>query len=132
VIDVQHEGRDPAERAIVFKWEDPLPAKHGDLRLLGGGDLDLRFGVLGMPQPKPCGNDKSNPSLSPIDHEFNGIATDHGPFLARRRFAQPAQRVHVADPPHLDALSTRRLRQDSTRIREDLCNCRQRFADHNR
>jgi len=55
------------------------------------------------------------------------ISSILGQFLARLRFALP---VHESDPPHLDNSSTRRLRQHSAIICENLCNSPPRSGDH--
>jgi hypothetical protein len=70
-----------------------------------------------MPQPKPFGNDTSNRSLSSIDHEFNGIATGHGPLLARLPFARSprnasTRQVHATSTPFLNHAPIHEARHD--------------------
>jgi len=70
-----------------------------------------------MPQPKPFGNDTSNRSLSSIAHEFNGIATDHGPLLARIPFARSPRNastrlVHATSTPFLNHAPIHQPRHD--------------------
>jgi len=59
----------------------------------------------------------SNSSLSSIDHEFNGIATDHGPLLARLRFARSPRNastrlVHANFTPFLNHAPIHQSRHD--------------------